>query len=287
MSLAQGRLTLTFVAVLSLGTLSVFTVGRAGQEELPPAPAGSGNAGNMQQAAQRPKAVGLAMDLITGAERHLEDAPGLAARVLPLSPEQREHMGHLSLELAKERSRLLAQLSQTYAEEVREALTAEQAESYDGVLGVLRTLEEEAAAARREFLESLSTDGRIRAEAAGRYIITGDATDFLDLSEEKRSKVRQLRAAMRESLRSALQQRVEAEDRIDLEAWRERRTAFREATERAQAEFEEQLSALLSPEQRERLAAIEAAAERHNGRIREARRKATADLLRLLQATGE
>jgi hypothetical protein len=264
--------------------LSVFSVGRAGKEEAPPA--GSGGV-NMQETAQRPKAVGLAMDLITGSERHLGDAPGLAARLLTLSPEQREHIGHLSLELAKERARLLAQLSQTYADKVREALAPEQAELYDGVLAVLRRLGEETAAARREFLESLSTDGRVRAEAAGRYLITSDPTDFLDLSEEERSKVRQLRVAMRESLRSALQQRIEPEDRTDLEAWRERRTAFREAAQKAQAEFEEQLSAVLSPEQRERLAEIEAAAERHNGRVREARRKATADLLRLLQATGE
>jgi hypothetical protein len=227
----------------------------------------------MQETAQQPKAVGLAMDLITGSERHLGDAPGLAARLLTLSAEQRQHIGHLSLELARERAQLLAQLSRTYEGKVREALTPEQAELYDGVLAVLRELGEETAAARREFLESLSTDGRVRAEAAGRYLITGDPTE--------------LRVAMRESLHSALQQRVEPEERTDLEAWRERRTAFREAGQKAQAEFEEQLSAVLSPEQRERLAQIEAAAERHNGRVREARRKATADLLRLLQATGE
>ncbi|MHC4480506.1 MAG: hypothetical protein ACYS1C_05995 [Planctomycetota bacterium] len=223
----------------------------------------------------------LASELVRDFQRQLSDVTALAGTVLDLSPEQRERLERLRSELEQEKSRLIADLNGRYADRVREALDADQGDLYDGVLETLRELATEAADASEELRQALGREAAAPA-GVGRYVLSGDPAEFLHLSPEKQGKLQELREAMHRALHEALQQRVAPERRADPEAWRQQREQFRAARQEAEAEYEAARAELLTPEQRERLERIEAAIERHNGRVREARRRASARLLELL-----
>lgn len=265
---------LALMTVLILGALSLLSIRLEGQER---------RAGPESGVSREKWALELTSELIPGFERALNDVTGLAEQVADLSPAQREHILQLALQQEEEKARMLRELNEAYADRVREVLTDRQRELYDGVLAVLTELSAETVAAREEFLAAAGQEASPRAVMRSRRMGVIDPTDFLALDEQTRGELERLRGRMQRSLHDALQQRMNREAGNDPEAWQERRERFRQAQKRARDEFRQQRDAILSPEQRTRLAQIEAAAGPFNRRIREARRAATVRLVELLQ----
>jgi hypothetical protein len=232
------------------------------------------------------RAVELSSELVGGLLTAVPDATDWPARVLVLSPEQLDRLAQLSLAQADDRAKLLRELNRTYAGRVRDVLTEPQRQAFDAVLEVLDKLSAEASAARKEFLEAVAEgrpDWRLASLLSRTPIAVADPTEYLGLSEDKRRELERLRDETAAALHDALQQRMDREGWADPEAWRQRRQEFRQAQQKAQADYEARRNALLSPQEREELARIEAAVAGYQDRLRAARREATAKLIELLQ----
>jgi len=232
------------------------------------------------------RAVELSSELVGGLLTAVPDATDWPARVLVLSPEQLDRLAQLSLAQADDRAKLLRELNRTYAGRVRDVLTEPQRQAFDAVLEVLDKLSAEASAARKEFLEAVAEgrpDWRLASLLSRTPIAAADPTEYLGLSEDKRRELERLRDETAGALHDALQQRMDREGWADPEAWRQRRQEFRQAQQKAQADYEARRNALLSPQEREELARVEAAVAGYQDRLRAARREATAELIELLQ----
>jgi len=240
--------------------------------------------GQEAQGMRRQGAAGLAWQLIGAFEQQRGDTVGLAEGMLDLSTEQARLMGRLRHEQEEEKARLLDQLGSTYGDKVREALDEEQRQRYSDALAALSAMTAATDAARREFLSVTGVDPARLGHQGGRYVSTIDLTRFLDVSEEKRQRLQEIRAEMDQTLVNALRDRLDPGARSDPAAWQEHRRRYRAMQKQAEQEMHDKRKALLTDEELARLEKIESAALKYRQRLQEARRQAYEALNALLSA---
>lgn len=237
--------------------------------------------------AHHPAATGRAWRIISYTGRCPDDVTWLAEQVLDLSADQRDKVRALGRQQEDEKARLTDKLATAYTNRVLELLGEEQAKAYAECIAALEELAAERLAAREEFLDAAGPKARQLAGAAG-VVSTRDLTRLLDLSQEKRNEIRQLR---RQMYAAAVQAHIgppQGEQEPSADAARDWLERQREMQQQRQAEFRQRIEALLSPEENEQLRLLEAAAEVYTRRLREAAAKATARLNTVLEnSAGE
>jgi len=253
----SNRFALFLAAAVSLA--SIGSLALRGQEKVGP---------------PRHGAAGRAWQLIGAFEQQRGDTVGLAEGLFDLSPEQGRLMARLRHEQEEEKVRLLDQLGRTYGDKVREALAGDQKQRYSDALAALSDMTAATDTARREFLSVTGVDPARLGHTNGRYVSTIDLTRFLDVSEEKRQRLQELRAEMDQTLVTALRDRLDPGARSDPAAWQEQRRRYRAMQKQAEQEMHGKRKALLTDEELARLEKIESAALKYRQRLQEARRQA-------------
>lgn len=203
-----------------------------------------------------------------------QDAGALAIQALNLPPDQADRVRALSRRQAEEQARLLRELRRTYAGKVRETLSDAQRPRYDAVLGALDELADAEAAARDAFVKAAALSPEQAAALPDIYVPTSDLAQFLAVDEPTRARLAALQAEADAAQEKALLEGLDTSKWQDVEAWRKHREQYAQAQQQAREQYEKQVAALLSPDQAERLKALEPAAGQYRQALSDARRRA-------------
>lgn len=225
-------------------------------------------------------------ELIAEFEQGTGDAVALAQAALDLSEPQQRQVRDLAARREEEIAEWMAQLRQRYAREVRGVLDEQQTSRYDAVLGALQGLADSIADARAELIQELGADEALEGVPRDQLHLS-DPTQFLDMSEETRAALLELRLRTHQELSEAIQQLPDPETLKEPEAWKEYREQYRQAQRDVQERFEADRAEILNPEQIERLQQVQAAIETYRERVQQARRETFQTIYRLLGGQEE
>ncbi len=225
-------------------------------------------------------------ELIADFEEGMGDAVSLARAALDLTEPQQKQIRALAARREEEIARWMTELRHRYAGEVREVLEEEQAARYDAVLSALEDLSERIADARAELMEELGAADALD-EVPGDRLHLSDPTEFLELDEETRTALLELRLRTHRELSEIVQDLPDPETLKDPDAWRQYRERYRQSQQKVQDRFEAERAELLTPEQLERLEQLRGAVETYRQRLQQARRETFQTIYRLLGGQPE
>ncbi len=229
------------------------------------------------------RAMALTWKLIADADAARDDAGALALEAFDLPADQAGRLRDLSRQQAAEKARLLRELGKTYAGKVRDELDEPRRKRYDAVLAAVDDLADAESAARDAFIKSAGLGPEQADALPPGYVPTSDLTRYLDVDDAARARVASIQAEADAASEKALLEGLDTSKWQDVETWRQHREAYAQAQKQAQDRYVEQLAGVLSPDQVEKLKALETAAEQYRQALDEARQKAYQELYPALQ----
>ncbi len=201
---------------------------------------------------------------------------------LKLSADQETQLEQLVTERQEELQRLQEKLDKQFAERAKELLTENQGRQYEQVLAALAKYRQSVDAAEAEMAEAvdegLAKQARTGSLRPGRSLIY-----FLDLPPRQRQALARVRIEAAKKMAKAREAVAQPTDRTDREAMRQYREKIMQAVESAKAEAEVKQKALLTPEQKARLAKVEEALEAFSQKKKTARKTLSAELVEALR----
>jgi len=188
------------------------------------------------------------------------DPVGTARKLFDLSEQQNAQLDKLSQDREVERAKLINELNDQYAVKIKdEVLAGGQKAQFEQVTAALNEYRAAVQAAQQELAAStgLSTE-RISKSRIG----TGPyAARAVGLSKEQEAQFRECEAKMKKALEEAKKNIQRPADKGNKEAWKTYSEAMRAAHEKAKADFQACVDGILTAEQKEKLADIDASAK--------------------------
>jgi hypothetical protein len=211
------------------------------------------------------------------------DPLAICSVLFSLSEEQKKGVEQLAAERGKQLEKMWEELNKQYAEKAKAVLTEAQRKAFDRAAEVLAKHRQTADAAEAALRE---TGGARLADRARMGLVRPGTSlvGYLELTPEQREAIRKLQMEALKELDKAREGAARPPATADKDANREYGEKITRIRDKAQADFDEKQKALLTPEQKEKLAKMDEALKAFLQKVEEAQKALQADLTEALKA---